>query len=64
MVHSWWCCLFSDSNDLRDIIIVDVVEILTIPFHSLNYFLVNITSFTVMIDIVGGEGMTGRNDLM
>ena len=39
--------LCSDSNGLPDII-VDVVEILMIPFHSLNslhYLLVNITSF-------------------
>ena len=32
-------------------IIVDVVEILTIPFHSLNYLLVNITSFTVVREL-------------
>ena len=52
MVHWWWCCLFRDSNGLLDII-VDVVEILTIPFDLLNSLtllalLVNITSFIVL----------------
>ena len=31
----WWCCLFSNSNGLRDKNVA-VVEIITISFHSLN----------------------------